>query len=322
MKILITGAGGFLGTALARQLIEQKAIDIDGEQCAITQLDLADQSLPNALSSAHFIINQHQLNLSDSEALAVLWQDGFDVVFHLAAVVSGQAEQAFDLGYQVNLDVTRQILTLMRGQPSRGRFFMTSSVAVFGRNLPDIIPDSFPTLPLSCYGTQKAIVELLMLDYSRKGFCDGRMLRLPTICVRPGKPNAAASSFVSGIIREPLHHEKTVCPVDTDAKLWIMSPDKAIASMLHVVGLPEHTISDNRIIHPIGLTVSVKEMLDELVAQEGKDILNYIEFRADKAIQDIVLSWPYAFASTQAQALGFPRDSGISEIISNYKHTL
>lgn len=322
MRICITGAGGFLGSMLTKQLLEQTFIEIDGQKQKISELALIDQyDFATTYPSDKFIINHHKLNLSDDTALKALWQKDFDMVFHLAAVVSSQAEQEFDLGYKVNLDATRNLLELMRSQKQKGRFFMTSSVAVFGRNLPKEIPDNFPALPLSSYGAQKAMAELLLMDYSRKGFCDGRILRLPTICVRPGKPNAAASSFVSSIIREPLARQKAICPVPKDCRLWIMSPQKAVASMLHMVGLSEDLISESRIIHPIGLTTTVQDMLSELQNIEGAEILQYIQFEENKAVQDIVMSWPYAFSSQKAATLQFPSDENIKEIILNYKHT-
>lgn len=322
MRICITGAGGFLGSTLTKQLLEQAFIEIDGQKQKISELALIDQyDFATTYQSDEFSISYHKLNLNDKEALKALWQKDFDVVFHLAAVVSSQAEQEFDLGYEVNLDATRKLLELMRKQNKKGRFFMTSSVAVFGRNLPKEIPDNFPALPLSSYGAQKAMAELLLMDYSRKGFCDGRILRLPTICVRPGKPNAAASSFVSSIIREPLARQKAICPVPKDCRLWIMSPQKAVASMLHMVGLSEDLISESRIIHPIGLTTTMQDMLSELQNIEGAEILQYIQFEENKAVQDIVMSWPYAFSSQKAATLQFPSDENIKEIILNYKHT-
>ncbi len=320
MRILITGAGGFLGSMLAKQLSSNGVIDIDGKKQGISELVLVDQyDFPHQLQNDDFSISYHKLNLNNSAPLKTLWHKDFDVVFHLAAVVSSQAEAEFDLGYEVNLDITRSLLERMRHQKQKGRFFMTSSVAVFGRNLPEVIPDSFPALPLSSYGAQKAIAELLLLDYSRKGFCDGRILRLPTICVRPGKPNAAASSFVSSIIREPLNEQQAICPVPLNCRLWIMSPQKAIASMLHMVSLSENLIKDSRIIHPIGLTTNVEEMLDALKNMEGAQVLEYITFKNDQAVQDIVLSWPYAFLSQKAKSLNFPYDQNIQEIILNYK---
>ncbi len=320
MRVLITGAGGFLGNLLTTQILKQKYMAYDGEKKSITELILVDKfPMKQNYTSESFSVSSHMLNLSDTTSIEKLWCKDFDIVIHLAAVVSGQAEQEFELGYEVNLDATRNILEALRMQSKKACFFMTSSVAVFGRDLPKEMPDNFPALPLSSYGAQKAIAEILTLDYSRKAFIDGRIMRLPTICVRSGKPNAAASSFVSSIIREPLNDEYTTCPVETDSKLWIMSPDKAIESILYMISLNEEKIDVSRIIHPIGLTVSVQEMLDALTQLEGDEILNYISYVADENVKSIVLSWPSAFVSHKAKELGFPFDQDMKEIISNFK---
>ncbi len=321
MHILITGANGFLGSMLARKILSDQHITLDGKQHTVTSITLADKDAPSiAVEDTDIAVEKLQMNLCDKQMVQAAWGREFDAIFHLAAVVSGQAEQEFELGYQVNMDATRNLLEAARTQNKKAIFFMTSSVAVFGRNLPEEMPDIFPALPLSSYGAQKAIAEILVMDYARKGFCDGRILRLPTICIRPGKPNAAASSFVSSIMREPLAGEEAICPVPPQSRLWIMSPDVAIQSMLHLVSLKEADIAEQRVIHPVGLTVTVQQMFDALQAVEGEEIMKYIRFEDNQAIKDIVLSWPGAFQSTYAKNLGFPKDAHMEEIINQYKN--
>jgi D-erythronate 2-dehydrogenase len=319
LRILITGAGGFIGALLTKRLLEQKKIRLDEIEFDISELVLIDQILVKQEYHSDIQVQKKCIDISDEEKCKEIFKHEFDVIFHLAAVVSSHAEQDFDLGYLVNVDATKNLLEEARRQKKVSRFFMTSSVAVFGLDLPKEIPDKFPALPLSSYGAQKAIAELLIYDYSRKGFCDGRVLRLPTVCVRPGRPNAAASSFVSSIIREPLNDEAAICPVPVDLKLWIISPQTAIDSILRMVELAEEDVKNCRILHPPGLTVSVQDMLDELGKQAGDEVMQYIEFKKDKKIEDIVLTWPSRFASEQAKSLGFPCDKNIGEIIQSYQ---
>ncbi|MBT7951482.1 MAG: SDR family oxidoreductase [Gammaproteobacteria bacterium] len=319
MRILITGAGGFIGALLTERLLEQKKLHLDKKEHDISELVLIDQFPIKQEYNSAIQIQKKCIDISDKEKCNEIFKREFDVIFHLAAVVSSHAEQDFDLGYLVNVDATKNLLEGARRQEKVSRFFMTSSVAVFGLDLPEEIPDKFPALPLSSYGAQKAIAELLVSDYSRKGFCDGRVLRLPTVCVRPGKPNAAASSFVSSIIREPLNKESAICPVPVDLKLWIISPQTAVDSILHMVALAEEEIKNSRTLHPPGLTVSVQEILDELEKQAGDDVMQYIQYKRDQKVEDIVLTWPSRFASEQAKSLGFPFDQNIGQIIESYR---
>ncbi|MGB5917191.1 MAG: NAD-dependent epimerase/dehydratase family protein, partial [Phormidesmis sp.] len=214
MHILITGATGFLGQRLAQRLLQNSALQ---------QLTLADILLPPVPNQDPRVISK-QLDLTDISAARSLVGSDITAVYHLAAVVSGQAEANFDLGIAVNCDGTRNLLEAVRHQAPGARFIFASSLAVFGGQLPATITDNTPVRPQSSYGTQKAICELWINDYTRKGFIDGRILRLPTVCVRPGKPNAAASSFASSIIREPISGQSALCPVDLDLALWLSSP--------------------------------------------------------------------------------------------------
>jgi len=210
MQIAITGGSGFLGCRLARALLADPGVD------SIVLADMVQAQAPGEDARLVFL----RADLSQAGAAESV-AEGADVIFHLAAVLSGQAEADFDLGMGVNIDATRRLLEAARAGGRRPRFVFTSSLAVFGPPLPPMVTDETAVRPLSSYGTEKAVGELLVSDYSRRGFVDGRILRLPTVCVRPGRPNAAASSFVSGIIREPLHGETAVCPADPDLELWL-----------------------------------------------------------------------------------------------------
>ena len=222
MKILITGGAGFLGQRLARKLLAQGVLTLDGAAEPISRIDLLDVVAADTHGDprAHAQVG----DISDPAVLRQAMDADTRVVFHLAAIVSGQAEADFDLGMRINLDASRALLETCRALGHRPRVIFTSSVAVYGGDLPEIVRDDTALNPQSSYGTQKAIAELLLADYTRRGFVDGRVLRLPTISVRPGKPNAAASSFASGMIREPLNGEDAVCPVRPGTRLWLLSP--------------------------------------------------------------------------------------------------
>ncbi len=318
MRILITGANGFLGTRLAQKLISQGQISLDGSMHDIQELILVDKNPFTAFYGAYKNVVTLCYNFCDPAALDIIFAKAYDVVFHLAAIVSGQAERNLQLGYTVNVQATWEILNRI-AEHKYTRFFMTSSIAVFGAPIPQLVPDLFPCLPASSYGAQKAISELYVLDYSRRKLCDGRMLRLPTIVVRSDTPNAATSSFVSSIIREPLNQRHASCPVPKDSKLWILSPDDAIKSILYATDLEECKISNTRIINPIGLSVSVQQILDVLIQIKGKEILHYIQFTQDSFIESIVLSWPSQFESKTARELGFPPIKNIEALIKEYK---
>jgi nucleoside-diphosphate-sugar epimerase len=240
------------------------------------------------------------------------------LIFHLAAVVSSHAEKEFDLGWRVNLDVTRYLLEGCRHtRPGSIRFIFASSLAVYGGALPRIVDDTTVVTPASSYGAQKAMSELLANDYSRKNFVDGVVVRLPTICVRPGRPNQAASSFVSSIIREPIHGEQALCPVSADLVLWLSSPDTIIHNLIHAVGISLKA-EDSRTINLPGISVSVRKMLESLERVTNLATVKKVSFRPDPHINRIVSSWPGVLDNRRALGLGFKVDSHFDEFIHQY----
>ena len=219
VRVLITGGAGFLGKALAARLLQRGQLSADGRDERIDRITLVDVVPAEGLDDSR--IAQITGDISDRQLLERAVDGQTTAIFHLAAVVSGQAEADFDLGMRVNLDGIRALLEVCRAAGHQPRFVFASSVAVYGGNLPPVVLDDTPLTPQTSYGTQKAMGELLVADYSRRGFVDGRSLRLPTVTVRPGKPNAAASSFASGIIREPVNGEESICPVDRATRMWV-----------------------------------------------------------------------------------------------------
>ena len=318
MRIIIFGGGGFLGRRLALTLLNQGYfIANESPPIEITSLVLFDQSFPAAYPE-DARLELVEGNFSDKKVIQSLFDKPTDVIFHLAAVVSGEAERDFELGMQVNFQATYQLLELCRELKQKPILIFASSCAVFGGDLPDIITDQVAANPQSSYGTQKAMAELLINDYSRRGFIDGRVLRLPTIVVRPGKPNAATSSFVSSIIREPLQGIKAICPVAMDTKIWLLSPKKVIENFILAAQIHAPDFGKSRIVNLPGITVSVEEIIKNLEEIGGKKITNLVYFEPDPFIQSIVMTWPYHFSTEKADKLGFKRDGSITEIINTY----
>jgi nucleoside-diphosphate-sugar epimerase len=240
-----------------------------------------------------------------------------DVIFHLASVVSGEAEIEFDKGYRVNLDGTRALLEAVRrsGGGYRPKFVFTSSIAVFGAPFPDAIPDEFHSTPLTSYGTQKAICELLLADYTRRGFLDGIGIRLPTIVVRPGKPNQAASGFFSSIIREPLNGQDAVLPVSDDVRHWHASPRAAVAFLLHAASLTREALGARINLTMPGVCCTVAEQIAALERAAGAKAVARIHREPDELIMRIVAGWPRRFDARRAVALGFKAEASFDEII-------
>jgi D-erythronate 2-dehydrogenase len=319
MHVVILGGAGFLGKKLASALLARGyLIDSNGNQRSISKLTLFDKVVPSPLLAEDprlEIVTGEITSVSDVESLL---SQRPDVIFHLAAVVSGEAEENFELGMRVNLQATQMILEMCRTLGLAPKFLFSSSVAVFGGDMPEVIQDDTAPFPQSSYGTQKAICELLINDYSRRDFIDGRILRLPTIVVRPGKPNRATSSFASSIIREPLQGKEAVCPVSKDTKLWIMSPRKAIENFIHAAELSAEVFGKHRIVSLPGLTVSVQEMIETLEAVAGQETVKRVSWQPDALIQRITGSWPSAFAPKRALALGFKADDSVKQIIQAF----
>lgn len=311
MKIIITGAAGFLGQRLALALLTQPS------SLVFDQLIMADIHLPaNPLPDKRVITRL--ADLSSPQAAEQLIDADCGVLFHLAAIVSSHAENDFDLGMQVNFAATHYLLEAARKKSPAMKIIFTSSLAVFGGKLPDIIDDSVALTPQSSYGTQKAMCELLIADYSRKGFVDGRVLRLPTISVRPGKPNKAASSFVSSIIREPLQGEQAVCPVSADLLLWLSSPACVVRNIIHAASLCGSVFAGLRTVNLPGITASVAQMLAALGEVAGEPACQRVSFIPDEGINRIVASWPGKFNVQRALTMGFVRDETVSQLIRNF----
>ncbi len=317
MHIAITGAAGFLGSKLAKQLLAAGSlIGRSGQPEKISRITMVDIAAPVGFSDPRIEVLVG--DISDPAIIAAAITPDTHSVFHLAAIVSGHAEVDFDLGMKINFDATRQILERARALGTRPRIVFTSSVAVFGGALPQTVPDSMSPVPQSSYGAQKAMGELLVNDFSRKGFIDGRILRMPTISVRPGAPNKAASSFASGIIREPLNGQEAICPVGGDTRMWLMSPRQAIRNLIHGHELDAGRFEASRILSLPGLSVTVREMADALASVAGSEVAQRIIWREDEAVKRIVNSWPGNFEATRAKALGFTCDTNFSDIIRAY----
>ncbi len=311
MHVLITGGSGMIGARLARRIAGEGTV----AGAPVTSMLLADLVAPGVPDVA-FPIKGISADLGTAAGRAACLSPAPDVIFNLAAVVSGAAEADFDLGYRVNLEATAAFLNNVRALPNVPKVISTSSVAAFGGDLPDVVPDTLCLTPQNSYGTQKAMGELLLADHTRRGHMDGRCVRLPTISVRPGRPNAAASSFISGIIREPLAGETARLPVDLSLKVWIASPDCAVDTLLHAASLPKGALGPGAVISGRGISVSIGEMLDALERLAGPEVRGRVTPAPDAVVAGIVGGWPKAFACTLARYLGFPVDESIDAIIA------
>jgi len=318
MRIIILGGGGFLGTRLAEALLEKSTLQISGqESLSFEHLVLVDQHFPEPPESDERL-TLIEGNITDPSFLKQVCTPAPDVIFHLAAVVSGEAEKNYELGRAVNSKATEQLLDICREAGHCPTFVFASSCAVFGGDFGEVVKDLTHTTPQSSYGTQKAIAELLINDYSRRGWIDGRALRLPTIAVRPGKANAATTSFVSGIIREPLAGRRQNCPVDRTTKVWILSPDRVIEHFIHAAELPADRLGKHRNITLPGITTTIGEMVDALEAHAGQETTQLIDWEADEFLQKIVLTFPHTFETPRAEHLGFQPDQNFAAILSQY----
>lgn len=317
MKVLITGGAGFLGRRLAEKLLQRGTLnDASGTERTIDQLVLVDV-VPGA-TFADPRVRQVTGDISDSQFLASVIDSQTHSIFHLAAIVSGQAEADFELGMRINVDASRRLLDICRELGHRPKVVFASSVAIYGGTLPSVVLDTTAVAPQSSYGMQKAVVELFVNDYTRRNFIDGRVLRLPTICVRPGRPNAAASSFASGIIREPLNGEAAVCPVSANTRLWLLSPETVIDSLVFGHDVPTAALGVNRNINLPGLSLTVGDMVAALERVAGPEVVARIRWENDARIERIVSTWPGELDATRARTLGFPGDQKFDDVIRQH----
>jgi nucleoside-diphosphate-sugar epimerase len=317
MRIVITGGAGFLGRRLADKLLERGTLHAqDGAERRIERITLVDVVTPRGSTDPRMATATG--DIADPDLLTRVIGPDTTSVFHLAAIVSGMAEADFDLGMRINLDATRQLLDVCRDVGARPRVVFTSSVAVYGGDMPDIVLDTTALNPQTSYGTQKAVAELLIGDYTRKGFIDGRVLRLPTISVRPGRPNAAASSFASGIVREPLNGQEAVCPVDPEARMWVLSPSTVIKCLIAGHETAPDAFGSSRAVNLPGLSVSAGEMVAALERVAGREVAARVRWERDPRIARMVAGWPGQWDTSRARSLGFPGDDTFDQIIRDY----
>ncbi|SDG18263.1 D-erythronate dehydrogenase [Pelagibacterium luteolum] len=316
MNILIIGAAGMVGRKLTAGLVANGMLR--GE--AIARIELVDVIAPAAVAADGIEVVTRAVDIADPSVAETLIASRPHVIFHLAAIVSGEAELDFEKGYAINLDGTRYLFEAIRqagkSEPYCPRFVFTSSIAVFGAPFPDKIGDEFFQTPRTSYGTQKAIGELLLSDYSRRGFLDGVGIRLPTICIRPGKPNKAASGFFSSILREPLVGKEAVLPVSENARHWHASPRAAVGFLLHAAEMDTSVLGARRNLNMPGLSATVGEQIEALRRVAGDDAVKLIKRDPDAMTAEMVDGWAKDFDASRAIALGFKAESSFDEIIA------
>ncbi|MGJ8513281.1 D-erythronate dehydrogenase [Carnimonas bestiolae] len=312
MNIVVTGGAGFLGRRLIQALLEASDKDVIPPLDRIVSVDLVACSLDDTR------VQSITGDIADPEfARSVISRDTI-AVYHMAAALSGQSEAEFDTGMRINLDGTRALLEAARETGTSPRFIFTSSLAVFGGTMPEVVPETLALMPQSSYGAEKALGEILVNDYSRKGFIDGLVCRLPTIVVRPGKPNSAASSFASGIIREPVAGQPSNAPVPLDTRMWLSSPDAAVANLAHAITLKASSLGIWRVLNLPGLCVTVNEMLNGLERVVGREARALVSNDIEQRVVDIVCSWPGDFDVVRPLGLGFSADAHIDDVIRQY----
>ena len=315
MHVMIIGAAGMIGRKLTEKLAATGRL---GERAIarLTLIDVVEPQVPAGFAGKT-VSTTADLSAPGAAAKAIAARP--DVIFHLAAIVSGEAEADFDKGYRINLDGTRLLFEAVREEglksPYRPRVVFTSSIAVFGAPFPEVIGDEYFTTPLTSYGTQKAIGELLLADYSRRGFFNGIGLRLPTICIRPGKPNKAASGFFSNILREPLSGHAAVLPVGEEVRHWHASPRSAIGFLTRAAVMDLEPLGARRSLSMPGLSATVGEEIAALRRIAGEKAVSLIRREPDPVIMRIVAGWPQAFDASRASALGFTAERSFDEII-------
>jgi nucleoside-diphosphate-sugar epimerase len=317
MDVLITGGAGFLGVKLAKKLLDRGTLaGPDGKQHTLKRIVLLDQVAAQGFADPRIVSITG--DVADAASVAHAFTSSIQSVFHLAAVVSGEAESDFDLGMRINLDATRILLEQARINGNRPRFVFTSSVAVFGGELPAKVLDTTPATPQGSYGAQKAMCELMVTDYARKGFVDGRSVRLPTVSVRPGKANKAASSFASGIIREPLNGVASICPVPPATRMWILSPRSTVNNLIHAHEVDAAVFGSAGAVNLPGLSITVGEMVAAMERVAGDAPVKLIQWEEDAAIMKLVRTWPGDFITTRGESMGFIRDTNYDDVVRAY----
>jgi nucleoside-diphosphate-sugar epimerase len=315
---MIIGAAGMIGRKLAERLCTDGRL---GDQ-TIDELTLVDIVKPAAPTGLVSSIKLVAADLTDTNTPRLLIGEKPDVIFHLAAIVSGEAEADFDKGYTINLDGTRNLFEAIRAENEQGtykpRMLFASSIAVFGAPFPEKIADDYHLTPLTSYGTQKAIGELLLADYTRRGIFDGIGLRFPTICIRPGTPNKAASGFFSNILREPINGQTAVLPVADDVRHWFASPRAAVEFCLHAALIDGERVGSRRNLSLPGLSATVGEQIESLGRVVGTDAVKLITRKRDATIEAIVAGWPTDFDTQRAIELGFEAETSFDDIVRVY----
>jgi len=308
VKILVTGAAGFLGRRVIAALLGQSDAPVTRVIAAdLTRYPIADPRVDPRVG-----------NVEDESFVRSLVERDVDVVYHLAAALSGQSEAEFEVGMRVNIDGTRRLLEACRLSARPPRVVFSSTIAALGGPLPAVVPETQMVEPESSYGAEKAICELLVSEYSRRGFVDGVSCRVPTVAIRPGKPNSALSSFVSGIVREPLAGVDAICPVPLETRVWISSPDAATRNLLHAGRVAAAALGGRRTVNLPGLSVTPREMLDSLERLAGRDVRARVRVEVDARTARIVGTWPGAFDVTRALSLGFTADRDIDAVIRQF----
>ncbi len=319
MEILVTGAGGMIGRKLVERLVADKALG--GKPITrLTLVDVVESPIPDgAPAGTRSIVADY----SDEGVAETLISDRPDVVFHLAAIVSGDAEANFEKGYKINFNGTWRLFEAVRIEGLKSaykpRFVFASTLAVFGPPFPDPVTDDFALTPTTSYGVQKAMTELLLADYSRKGFLDGVGVRLPTICIRPGKPNKAASSFFSGILREPLAGQEAPLPVGDDVRHWFASPRAAVGFFLNAATIDTASLGVRRSMTMPGVSATVGEQIAALKKAAGEKVAALIKRVDDPFVAQIVKGWAGRYEPKLATSMGFKAEKNFDEIIQVYK---
>jgi len=318
MKVVITGGAGFLGKKLARRLLQQDSLMGSESRpepvSEVVLFDVARAGGPGLDDPRVKTVAGDIANFATVQSIV----QGASTVFHFAAVVSAGAEADFDLGYRVNLDGTRNVLEACRALSSNPRVIFTSSLAAFGGDLPPAVTDDTPLTPQTSYGAQKSIGEFLVRDYTRKGFVRGSSVRLPTICVRTGLPNKAASTWASSMVREPLTGVDVVCPVTPQTIMVVLSPRKTVDAFVHLHDLSPDDLGPGRTLLLNGIKVTAKDLEQAMLRHAGNRRVGKVAWQHDAAIQKICDGWPQGIASARARSLGFETDQDLDEIVRNF----